>query len=342
MPVPMRKKSGGREDGAALLTVAVVLALVGVFISFGLGAMKTQEPVDRRLETQRRMDFVVDQIASYVHRENRLPCPALPNANRDTVAFGREDRPSTDAACSSTTGILPFSTLNIDSSYAFDSWGRFITYAISPTFGDTRNPVSDLYIFYICRKGNGIWMDSSQPTPAPTPPLAATNSNPRKARFCCPGVMAQSPNPPYTDLEVRNEKGNPVNLRPDQTGNPPSPQRTTSQPATGSIAPPPNVTSDPVAQVMVTQRNVLTFAFVMLSHGANGYGAYDGASATSTLVTGDAGTDEIENGDRDIVFVDRPAVLVQGAGHFDDIVMWRTQFSIYNELNNASCARAWR
>lgn len=338
----MRTKREGRESGAALLTVAVVLALVGVFISLGLGMMKTEEPVDRRLETQRRMDFVIDQLAGYVHRENRLPCPALPNANRDTVAFGREDRPSADAACASTTGIIPFSTLNIDSSYAFDSWGRFITYAISPVFGDTRNTAQDPYIFYICRKGNGVWMDSTQPTPAPTPPLQASNSNPRKARFCCPGVAPGLPNPPSTDIEIRNENGDPVNLRPDQTGNPPSPQRTTQSPAFGSIATPPDVVTEPMQPVMVTQRNVLTFAFVMVSHGANGYGAYDGANAASILVTGDAGTDEIENGNHDIAFVDRPAVLVPGTGHFDDIVMWRTQFSIYNELNNATCARAWR
>ena len=238
MPISLDNKQhnpAAGEKGAALITVTVILILVSVMIVFGLKMFKTDEPVDRRRATQQQLAFLTDQIASYVHREQRLPCPAdpaLPLAGTPPATFGLESRADNDAdpftpsnlSCNRVTGILPFRTLNLDEHHARDEWGRYITYAISPVFADTQNTAYDSQIYYMCRK-SAHWTNSSQVSPAPTPPVDATNMNIRKARFCCPGINIHAP---ATDLEIRNETGNQINLRPDQGPAPAAgnPQRT--------------------------------------------------------------------------------------------------------------------
>ncbi len=336
------------EQGAALLTVSVILALVSVFLVLGLRMFATEQPVDRYRETKTQMEFVVDQMTSYVHRERRLPCPAAPNADPLTVQYGREDRTGgagSNGACARNFGIIPFQTLNLTHDFARDSWGRFITYAISPVFGDTRNPAAANQIFYICRKED--WFDDAQIDPEPVPPEPASSKNISKARFCCPGVALYDPD---TDLVILDELGNQFNLRPDQNPAPPAAgatQRTEQNDAFGTLISPgpgaePDVLAEPIQPVLTQQRNVIAFAMALVSHGSNGQGAFDGTGPLAVIPVAGASAAEAENGDLDITFIDRPAVLVEGANYYDDIVVWRSQFSLYNELNNASCARPWR
>jgi len=82
-------------------------------------------------------------------------------------------------------------------------------------------------------------------------------------------------------------------------------------------------------------------AYTLVSHGANGAGAFIVGTATQTPL-GNAGTDEIENADNnDRIFVQRRRVSAPGtAANFDDIVMWDTQMSLYNVLPNGTCEAA--
>ena len=357
MPVPVKKPH--KERGAALVVVAALLSLTGVLMTLGLKMFKTEEAVNRREETRVQIEFVMDQLSSYTHRNRRIPCPARPNDNRTTAAFGQEAR-NANGACAILAGIIPFRTLNLGDDIAYDSWAHFITYAISPAFSDTEEPAAgddseDSQIFYICRKRDD-WMDFTQkkPTPPPIDQQAGTNANTSKARFCCPGAVRYAPNDPVNgDLEIRDETGAQIDLRPDQGNNIAAgvPQRTADADAFNTIIPQTDklnfagsVVDNPVDPVLVNNRNVVAFAVVMVSHGSNGLGAFDGAGLATIIPNAAASVAEQENGENphDRIFIDRPQSLVPGANYFDDIVVWRDQFALYNELNNGSCSRPWR
>lgn len=82
-------------------------------------------------------------------------------------------------------------------------------------------------------------------------------------------------------------------------------------------------------------------AYTLVSHGANGAGAFI-VGTNNQLPTAGAGADEIENADNnDRVFRHRRRVSAPGTNaHFDDIVMWDTQMSLYNVLPNGTCEAA--
>ncbi len=183
MPVPLKHISLGSEKGAALIIVVALLALAGSIILLGVGVFKIEDPYDRVLETSQRQEFVIDQLAAYVQRELRLPCPADPTVDPSTRDFGFEPT----AGCDNTTaeGILPFRTLFLSEDDARDGWGNFMTYRISPVLANlTGNTV-----FMRCRRFP--WFDSS---------FSGENVFPEKARFCCPPI--DSPYDGTNDLQI--------------------------------------------------------------------------------------------------------------------------------------------
>lgn len=361
MPVPVmkQKETTDRTDerGAALIATVAILALLSVFITVGIRFLDVEQDVDRRLETKQQLEFIADQIAAYVHRERRLPCPADPS-QAAVGLFGTEDRAAA-GPCNQIggqfTGIVPFRTLFIDNSNARDGWGRFISYSISPVFADTRDPQpanTDNNIFYICRTED--WVNRRLTIPPQAIPPPPNNENPLKARFCCPGPVTWAPG---TDLEILDENGNPYNLRPDLGPAPAAgtPQRTNALAQPGAYASidalvgDPFDQDDPVLPVdpnFITQENIVAFAIALVSHGPNGSGSFIGNGTLNQLNRPPAplpSAAEEENADGDNVFVDQPTITTTGSpNYFDDIVLWRTQFSLYNELSNATCSRAWR
>jgi len=81
-------------------------------------------------------------------------------------------------------------------------------------------------------------------------------------------------------------------------------------------------------------------AYTLVSHGANGAGAFIVGTAMQ-LSTAGAGAQEQENADNDRVYIAQRRVTAPGSNaHFDDIVKWDTQMSLYNVLPNGSCEAA--
>lgn len=312
MPVPVNSKYS-RQRGAALLVVAAVAVIAGVMMTLGIGAFRRQEPVDLRFLTLAREEFLIDQIASYVHRTRELPCPAAPD--RGAANFGTERGACTGADAH---GIIPFRTLNIDERYARDAWGRYFTYAISPVFANPTN-ANDANIYHRCRTDR--WVNDEDNIAGPGAP-APRNENPQKARFCCP----PSSIPTTDDLVINDADGN--NWEPA----PGFDERDTAPPSAfgdiNSVGPSPANTS------------ATAFAVVIVSHGSNGAGAYTGNGANDRFPAGVG--DELENANGDNTYVNRSMATEPGAGYFDDIVIHRTQTALYSELNNASCFRPWR
>jgi hypothetical protein len=121
-----------------------------------------------------------------------------------------------------------------------------------------------------------------------------------------------------TDLVMRNEANTPL-LPPRGAAG----YRPGDEPVTGLLAP-----------------NYEAPAYTLVSHGENGAGAFI-VGTNTRISTAGAGNAEIENSDDggapDREFVSQRRVISGGADHFDDIVLWDSQMSLYNVLPNATC-----
>ena len=199
------------EAGFAFIVIPILVALFGFFVT---AMVKDTRPNQFYFEvsTQEKMKDVKKAMAAYVHRNYRVPCPAVPDAG--AANFGDEANPPTVAGdeCATTVGILPFRELGLPEDAAKDEWGNFLTYKVSPNFtrlvndsgftfvgadddGDSNPdfPVSsggpENFVHQICRtnswiNNNATYLDSSGNPQAHG--VGRFNENIYKANFCCP------------------------------------------------------------------------------------------------------------------------------------------------------------
>lgn len=314
------------ESGFALILVAFLIVAAGAFMVYGLGVFQIKEASDQEAATREKMARLVDQLASFTQINGRVPCPADPAGDRTTAAFGREDRGGPGQACNRGDGIFPFLSLGLQEDDARDAWSRFYTYAPSPVF--TRlDGVNDQNsrVHNLCRILE-TWVDDTQfREPGGTLSKTDRNLNPRKAKFCCPGNGAGYSNP-NTDIRILVSRG-------------------------GAAVPDPpvnrNMTDSGNMDVRISQASVPAsspegIAFALVSHGENGAGAYIVDGTANRLAGVIANSDEDENQDGDNDFVSHPRFLVDGNAYFDDIIAFRTNFTLMSEVNVGTCLEPFR
>lgn len=287
------------EKGFSLIVVAVVTLLLGIALQYGIGFFKLETETEKEVATQKKINYLVTQLAAYAQQFDRVPCPANPSSGNPTNwGFGREDTPVPNGTtnCGLNVGIIPYRTLNIEPSDAIDSWGHYITYAISPVFADIQADGDQAY--FRCR--TDFWQD------------AANNKNHDvyKARFCCPPVNEY---PPGTDLQITGEAE-------------------LNRPTT-------DIAHVDVRSGGISTGSADAYAIVVVSHGRNGYGAFLGNNTYNrVIISGSAyGDAEDENANRDNVFAIAPRNYIRGERHFDDIIAYRTQSQLISELNGGTC-----
>ena len=323
MLLPLELNVRKREQGSTFIVVVALIMLMGTLLTLGYGSFHTVDTQDRILQTQKRQELLIRELASYAQRVNALPCPADPAVDPMSRDFGFARK---TCGISTADGIVPFRTLNLSEHDARDGWSRFMTYKISPVLANTN---AGNHIFMRCRRFP--WFEGDSPSPAPS-----SNVYPQKARFCCPPDDGGFP--PATDLQIfASASGIPAGRTIDKIGrkDDPSTYDDVDKPvnigAQGALAPVP-----PEAGVEEL------FAVAIISHGKNGIGAWLG-NGTGNRLTGAAGADELVNIDEGHNYVvARPASTAPGTGYFDDIVIWRTQIGLMGELNNTSCYAPWR
>lgn len=127
--------------GFTLIEMAVVVVIVTLLLSLGLGALNAQLTSAAQTETKKRQALVIDALTAYLGIHKRLPCPDLPNsthgaANTSQVT-GLEDRVGgvETGACTTNIGVLPYATLGLSRELAIDGWGNFMSYSIPPSSG---------------------------------------------------------------------------------------------------------------------------------------------------------------------------------------------------------------
>ncbi len=219
MKTPYHPHSG---HGFSLVELSVVLVIISIVLGSVLTLATSKSKNAKQKETQEIMAQVTDALAAYVAENKRIPCPASGNISQNNMLFGQEVED-----CSSNPGAVPTKTLQIADDFAYDAWGRRITYYIAP-------PCSDVESF----------VDSSM----------------------CPSLSG---------ITVNSAANTPI---------------TTSA------------------------------AFVLVSHGQNGFGAWSHNGGKKKIALKTASAEEIENTDDDAVFVQRSL-----GRDYDDIVSYSTR-----------------
>lgn len=185
----------GNQSGSALVAVAALLMLLGVFLSLGIDSFKIKTPQDRAFETLKKMEIITRQLSSFAQANNRLPCPANAALGYNSAAYG-DPAPNNSPVCASQFGDVPVRALNLPESFMLDAWGRKFRYAVSPF---ANNPAANTTVDAYCRV-NEEWILGEVATCA-----TKYNINPAKARFCCPGDTTALPT--GNDIRIRRKDG---------------------------------------------------------------------------------------------------------------------------------------
>lgn len=298
--------------GLTILELAVAMIIMGVIIAGLLSIINPMIESGKIKETERKMERIVDVMAIYAQRNNRIPCPADPDRTLATEPIGAEvgsgsdgdNLGSCDSAGDLIEGLVPYRTLGLAEQDVVDGWGNHITYRVNPTYARDPSGAANNDVHARCRI-NLLWVD----------PDTGQNMNPAKARFCCAN-SAQAAN----GIVIEDENNEPLWPFTRDTGSDADPDTTVAS----------DTIFDPGSE------NTTMPAFILISHGRNGYGAYlqNGLRMTSM---GQSGIDEDENQDGDNLYVMAPRNLVNSNNYYDDITLWRTQDQLYSETGEGSC-----
>lgn len=121
-----------RSRGFTLIEMAIVLVIIGTLVGAGSLFAVNFLQQQRQRDVQGGLDAVEEALALHVARHRRLPCPASA-----TAGTGRADAVLDGAgrvtACADDqqTGILPWVDLGLTQAQAIDPWGRFYTYRVA-------------------------------------------------------------------------------------------------------------------------------------------------------------------------------------------------------------------
>ncbi|NET71558.1 MAG: type II secretion system protein [Sphaerospermopsis sp. SIO1G2] len=136
--------------GFSLLELTVSMVLIGVLLGFGLSFVTSEERENNIAFTQERLAEIEEAIRRFVRLENRLPCPADPQAAENSGDFGVEDDCSAAAPTAGAiiemnngstdetwAGVLPVRTLGLPDRYMTDAWSHRLTYITPRRFAAT-------------------------------------------------------------------------------------------------------------------------------------------------------------------------------------------------------------
>jgi prepilin-type N-terminal cleavage/methylation domain-containing protein len=321
----MTKHHQNSEKGFTLVEMAIVIAIIGVLVGAAFSLINPLSRSMRETGTKAKMERVADALASYAQRHKRLPCPAPPDYTDNPAAYemlgAMWSDSSGDPDCvsdfSRQKGIVPYRTLGIAEDDVRDGWGHYFTYAVT---GGLTDPSSGTdHVHSNCRTSDWI--------------QGGSNVAIRKARFCCMTRTPASRFSPDRDIAVHTAWSVSQDSEDDRT----VPLRSDDH------------YSNPDNIGTYEDENISFVAYVLISHGQNGYGRYltsfdnpTDARYIDTTLVGDAEAQNASvttpSGNNPWQFADLPRNEQQGAGYFDDIVFWRTQEAVMYEFGNDSCA----
>ncbi len=313
----MRNKN---QLGFSLIEIAVVLTVIGLLVG---GAVSLFQPYVEEVKintTQKKLDNISMALAVFAQKYGRLPCPAEANAtdsssppygyprNSNADGMGYATNPCSSGAVTSANnkGIVPFKALGLSEDNVTDSYGNLITYAVNQYL--TRfNPVTrtsdNPRVHDMCRN-SPRWIENG------------VNKNLFKAYVCCADVSTGSLSAGGISIE-------------DTAGNYSFPNIT---PAASSYS------GNPDSPISSNAYDNQFLAFVLISHGLNGDGAYLPHSSSRRNIYL-AGVREYNNYASNTSFVEGAISTATDSNYFDDIVVFKTNDQLITMTGGGSCRR---
>ncbi len=298
-----------RQAGMAGATVIIIVILGLVALILGARIFDSQLGLNQREVTDANMRRVTDALVNFASLNQRLPCPANGDGADGAEAASPAGpptavSPSAYTTCAYGDGVVPWLTLAIRQEHALDGWGRRISYRVfSGTSGVTQ-----------------LRFDS----------LSAP-----------PRIVGGASN-----VDCNTSLGAPIdttlaagNLCKPATGPPPLGSPPPNTPAQFLAAP--GRTPLLVVQDQGTTRNSL--AFVLVSHGESGYGAFSANGGAGRAQSPSGAGKEIVNagagGEYWILPHSQPEVGAADPAHFDDVLTYMTFAELVVRANLK--ARSW-
>ncbi|CAG0972982.1 hypothetical protein MTYP_01336 [Methylophilaceae bacterium] len=113
--------------GFSLVEMAVVIAIMGILMTFGIKLATSYQNKGAFSATVDRQKEIRDTLTAYLGQHGKLPCPAaIPVPGN--VVNGEEVR--LDDFCANKRGLVPFATLGLPKNSVVDGWDRFFTYSV--------------------------------------------------------------------------------------------------------------------------------------------------------------------------------------------------------------------
>jgi type II secretory pathway pseudopilin PulG len=120
--------------------MAVVIALIGVLMSFGLSALNVYRNGQNASATLQKQIVVRDALIVYLRQYKRLPCPDTDFTAPDGIE-NRATPGDTNTACTAAAGLVPYVTLNLPRDSAIDGYENYFSYIVSRNSGS--NPLNE-------------------------------------------------------------------------------------------------------------------------------------------------------------------------------------------------------
>ncbi len=128
------------QDGFTIVLIPIIFTVVGLFLANILQKSETSDfygPV----RTLSSMQDIRHSLASFAHRNHRLPCPANPAVSPTDPLFGTEDFDAANNRCAVSAsgmaeGILPFRELGLTDREIRDAWGNYLTYSLNVSLSE--------------------------------------------------------------------------------------------------------------------------------------------------------------------------------------------------------------
>ena len=128
-----RTKQGSKDRGFSLVEMAIVVVLMGIFLTLGMSAFNAVTANTALSTTKKKQEIIRDALIAYLREFKRLPCPEVTafGGNPPTGIEGRQTAGNPATTCSSFWGTLPYTELGLSRDVAMDGYENFFTYFVS-------------------------------------------------------------------------------------------------------------------------------------------------------------------------------------------------------------------
>lgn len=307
------------QSGFTLLEMAISIVIFGFILSMGLVMMTNYARVGKERAALNTFEVVADAISLYAQSNYRIPCPSTSNVA--SANFGRDT--IGDDCTGNTVGIIPFRTLGLSEEYIRDGFGRFITYAVSPaaTLDSQRVDWNTIPIGNWCMTSPNWFQDTDGDL------TSDDFINIPKAGFCCGNLQGAI----ATDIQVLGQDG--LSVFPNRQ----VPNFGGSAPEYMTAA----AVTPPAAPALAGTFPPSYIAYVLVSHGENGNGAYTETGGRAP----DGTAAETENNPANQSFYATGRINPAGPTvdldrqQIDDLVFWQSSAQVMSRFGGISCNR---